>query len=329
MKNSRLRVPLLGRRPARPLGGADHLEGPAAAAPVQEWAPSPAVLRTLANALNQPLSRWVPLAGGSTSAVYRVPGLRAVVRVSDPETSVAVLRSHLRWAEGLTRAGVLFAEPMYPMPIVCGDARATVWVDLGDSGPVDFAGFGRALRSLHDKGTVALADDPTLRPVLDLAALTDFFDSALDRGLLAADEHEVLAGWPDRVRGLLAEVPLSPMVLVHDDVWVKNVVQRETTTVLVDPDNLAWGCRDYDLSFVVRAVEKGAMSPADGDAFESGYGHEFPDVDTAWTYAYVHRLRWVANLVRRRRLLASDEETLLRELPKWRLPRGPRDAMAA
>jgi hypothetical protein len=276
---------------------------------------------------------WVPLVGGETSAVFRVPEHRLVFRFSHAPSHVDVLAAQVRRSSLLVAAGVPFVFPAINEPVVFTDEEAdgapggavTVWHDLGNGTQVDYEEFGRTLRSLHDDGTPPLADDPDLRVVADFDHMRLRLDHVVGRGLLSSAEHDVLAGWIPRMEDRYAQhATTDEMVLVHDDVWAKNVIMNQHGAHLLDPDNLAWGTRDHDLAFLAFAHDAGYIEYVDLVRFESGYGQLAPTPDVAWTHKYVHRMRWVLDLAESRHL-SEPARMLAVELPLWCLPRGPRD----
>lgn len=137
----------------------------------------------------------------------------------------------------------------------------------------------------------------------------------------------MLEPWVDRMESLHPGHPhddSDDVVLVHDDAWAKNVTQTAHGAHLLDPDNLAWGAREHDLSFLTRAHDNGSIDYDTLARFERGYGAIVPSPDEAWAHAYVHRMRWVLNLIETRDQPESARSLNI-ELPLWALPRGPRD----
>lgn len=290
--------------------------------------------------------RWEPLTEGTTAAVYRAVGHSIVVRFSRTPARVRALQAHLARAAALVAHGVPFAFPALAEPLLFTDpalddspaAAATVWHDLGESQPIDYEALGHALRLLHDNGSTALAGDEALGVVSDFDHMRLRLDRAARQSVLAVEEHDALGSWVDRME---ASHPGHPMhashrgpdgtspadggaVLVHDDVWPKNVIQHLHGAHLLDPDNLAWGTREHDLAFITRAQDNGTITFDDLLQFERGYGQQCPSPDIAWEHAYVHRIGWVLDLIESRHL--SEPQRMLNiELPLWSLPRGPRD----
>lgn len=276
---------------------------------------------------------WVRLSDGCTSTVYRIPERRLVVRFSTVPTRLQPLTAQVARAAALVGAGVPFAFPAMSAPLVFADdtlegspvGAATVWHDLGPSAPVDYADLGQALRLLHDDGPRVLADDRALGVVSDFHHMAARLDRARGRGAVTVGEYDVLVPWLDRMADLHPGHPHEgEVVLVHGDVHPKNVVQTRHGAHLLDPDNLAWGGRNHDLSFVSCAHEAGTIDATTVARFEAGYGAQIPEMKTAWAHAYPHRFRWVLDLIERR----PDPEAarmLATEMPLWALPRGPRD----
>ena len=292
-----------------------------------DWSPADWVLYEVATRLGYPGTLWVPISGGSTSAVYRLPDLGWVARVAFPSTPHTIPAQQVRWARTLTTSGVRFATPTGPWIVTVGRMTVTLWHDLGRSQSLDYEDVGASLRTMHDVSRHTLLGDPDLPRVDDPGALMRFFEQARTRGWLTAAEYEVLAPWPERVAALLATVGSNPeRVVVHDDLWSKNIIQTHRGAYLIDPDNMGTGVRDHDLAFIRRAHLAGQITAAEVAAFETGYGMQVPDPDTAWVHAYVHRLRWVRNMTARRTvLLPAEHHRLAAEVPNWALPRGPRD----
>lgn len=281
---------------------------------------------------------WLPLKAGSTSAVYRALEHRLVFRFSRTPHRRDLLVSHVSRAQALVAAGVPFAFPAVGEPLTFIDpdrddsplAAVTVWHDLGTGHTLNYEEFGHALGLLHDDGTRALADDTALGVVSDFDHMRSRLEKASRRGLLSGAEHDVLASWVERMEAMHPGHPhedSDAVVLVHDDVWPKNVVQTPHGAHLLDPDNLAWGTREHDLAFLARAHDTGLIDDEALRGFQRGYGQLVPTPDTAWAHAYVHRMRWVLNLIETRDQ-TEPARMLGTELPLWSLPRGPRDEPA-
>jgi hypothetical protein len=295
----------------------------------------------VADLLGLGAATWQPLADATTAAVYRVVEHRLVVRFSQTPTRVAPLVAHVERATALVAAGVPFALPAVGEPLTYIDPHvedspvgaATVWHDLGPSRPADYEQFGHTLRLLHDDGTRALVDDTGLRVVSDFDHMRMRLDRAGLLGVITREEHDLLSPWVERMENLHPGHPRDSsgapaddgeVVLVHDDVWPKNLIQTAHGAHLLDPDNLAWGTRAHDLAFLARAQDNGSIDLDTLVQFERGYGEQVPSPNTAWTHAYVHRMRWVLDLIESRHL-PEPQRMLAIELPLWALPRGPRD----
>lgn len=299
--------------------------------------PLPRQHELVADLLDLGTTTWQFLADGSTAAVYRAVEHRLIVRFSNTPAQVGPLMEQVERAAALVAAGVPFVLPAVSTPLTFSDptdesspvGAATVWHDLGPSQPVDYEQFGHTLRALHDDGTRALDSDTDLRVVSDFDHLRARLDRAVRHGLLDLDEHDLLTSWVDRMETLHPGHPHDAdgdggVVLVHDDVWPKNIIQTPHGAHLIDPDNLAWGTRAHDLAFITRAQDNGSIDLDTLLRFERGYGALVPSPDEAWPHAYAHRMRWVLNLIETRHL-AEPQRMLRTELPLWELPRGPRD----
>jgi Ser/Thr protein kinase RdoA (MazF antagonist) len=180
---------------------------------------------------------------------------------------------------------------------------------------------------LHSPRVAVAADrsgDVGLPDLYDVAALGAELDRLATAGLARGPEVRILTPWLGRMAADGVVLRRGRRCVVHGDLWPKNVVAVRGAAVLVDPDNIGWASPDYDLAFLARGVAAGVVTAAAADAFVAGYGAGLPDLEQAWAHARFHRLRWVLQLIRRRRWLERADRTLAGEIPLWARASGPR-----
>ncbi|HTG34024.1 MAG TPA: fructosamine kinase family protein [Thermoanaerobaculia bacterium] len=225
----------------------------------------------LSAALDEPIARLDPVAGGDLNDAYAASladGTRVFVKTSaDPAAagSFAAEAAGLRW---LADAGALSIPELLALADDDEAPRflALRWIDAGTGGFGSSAeeALGRGLAALHAAGAptfggpadilrvgpLALPNAPTgdwpsfyaIRRLEPLARL------ARDRGALPVEAPALL----DRVTARLPELagPPEPPARVHGDLWGGNVmVDREQRPWLIDPAAHG-GHRELDLAML-------------------------------------------------------------------------------
>jgi fructosamine-3-kinase len=234
----------------------------------------PALATALAAALDRPLARLDPVAGGDLNDAFAATladGARVFVKTSaDPAAagSFAAEAAGLRWlaaAHALATPDVLaVADDDAPTLTPTPRFLALAWIDAGPSTPAADEALGRALAQLHAAGAPAfggpadvLRIGPLTLPNAPAADWPSFYASrrleplarrARDRGALPAEAPALL----DRLVARLPELagPPEPPARVHGDLWAGNVLtDAEQRPWLIDPAAHG-GHRELDLAML-------------------------------------------------------------------------------
>jgi aminoglycoside phosphotransferase (APT) family kinase protein len=283
--------------------------------------------------LDLPYEGLSPLKGqeeGKNSS-WRVEGTEFMLRVAPENVTGDSVLVPLQAAVHLQQAGLHFVTPAYPTVLsqVTGDGRRVnggLWFyEETVSKRLDYRQLGQIVRQLQTTGTDAIRAAGLMLPqALDIEELRRDLELLKGWQAVTKEEYSLLAGWLPRIERGAARLPKAPDVLVHDDLWPKNLIMTEHRgLVLCDPDNLSWGRPEYDLAFIARALQQKLISRGQVEAFEQGYGGKIPDVTTAWRLALFHRFRWLCRLLERRDTDETAAAKVKAELPLWRRRRGP------
>lgn len=271
------------------------------------------------------------LLGGGTNTSWHAEGTPYMIRVADESIDNAMLQAGLQASTVLQRTKVRFVSPAFPFVIQTETndgrlARGTIWFYEESNGTsTDYRQFGKVVRSLQEEGSEAIRTAGVQLPhSMSVSELKTHLRELREAGLIDFASHQLLASWIPRIQRAASRLPEAKEVLVHDDLWAKNtIMSNERGLVLCDPDNFSWGRADYDLAFITRGRESGAISREEARAFENGYGGHLPDISTAWRMAMFHRFRWVCHLAARAQTSSAAATKLAAELELWRRKRGP------
>lgn len=281
--------------------------------------PSPRAIDELVRVVGTPGAN---ISGGNC-VVWRTrthEGRPAVVRIVPPGADPQQALRRLELTRELVHTGVRFAPPANHPVVRHRGLVATVWEDLGPSGPRDYESFGAATASLHAvhaaEGTPFAALLGDLPDADDHEHVRRLYEAAA--ATLTRNERALLSPLIDDMDASYSTLRKESRCVVHDDLWEKNVVFTADGARLVDPDNLSWAFPDYDLAFITLARGNDGVTSRDLRAFESGYGARLPDQHTANLLALPHRLRWILQCVAERAWKPQAAGSLAYELSKLR-----------
>lgn len=298
----------------------------------------------------------VPL-GEGTCSVWKATvadGSTLLVKVAARDVTPAYAVAER--AGRLARAGVRVPAPATPASLSARDWTVGLWQFLDaapPAGPLQWQQVGQAVRTLHDVGARTLRNDDYLWHRDQPSGLGPAVRRLTSTGALTSHQADVLLAWANRLcrttEGLRrhlraragraegatgADRTAADRVLVHDDLWPKNLLADRTGAWVLDLDDLGWGVRDYDLAFISRGHAEGVLTDEEAAAFVTGYGAPLPDIETAWVWGLVHRLRWLLRLAARAGHVTDGQATFEAEYALWERPGGPagecfRDSRAA
>ena len=263
------------------------------------------------------------------NTTWRVEGTPYLLRVAPESTSGAALMLNYQLANILNHSHVGFVSPAFPLAWQVMDdtrpVRGTLWFYEAPTGEaLDYHALGKLVRAMQEHGTAAVRGSSLQLPhALDVETIETTLLELREYDILSVPEFTTLAGWLPRLARTTAAFRSASTVLVHDDLWPKNMLMTDRGLLLCDPDNMGWGPTEYDLAFLARALESKVITRSDVSAFERGYGGRIPDINTAWRLALFHRLRWVCCLAERRTWDKAAGVKLAAELALWQRRRGP------
>jgi fructosamine-3-kinase len=222
----------------------------------------------LARALERPVARLDPIAGGDLTEAYvatLADGERAFVKTSAAAApgAFAAEAAGLRW---LAEPDALALPEVLAVADDAAGARflALEWIDVGASDRGSDEALGRGLARLHAAGAPSfggpsdtLRIGPLALPNAPVADWPGFYATrrleplarlATDRGALPAEAPALLDRVLDRLPRLAG--PAEPPARVHGDLWAGNVlVDRGGRPWLVDPAAHG-GHRELDLAML-------------------------------------------------------------------------------
>lgn len=260
------------------------------------------------------LPELVRLNGSNNASVWKSGGsvfrCHRVSDEGDPRVDLVVSLMRADLARDLRRHGIHVPSPLQD-PYLCERWVVETWefIEQVVVDPIT-AGLllGVTVRALHSV------------PISEVGS-----PESLDPGHVVADIEQLEHPWVDEdlvndVRRAAMSLPQGGTdVVVHGDLWLRNVITTSTRAYLVDLDSLCVSDPISDLALIVLGplVVRGGNVPAPIalDAFEQAYGEALPSVADAAAFAIVREASGLVPMALAGKSLA-DRTTRIRNLSR-------------
>jgi Ser/Thr protein kinase RdoA (MazF antagonist) len=209
------------------------------------------------------------------NALFRAGGTDLLLRVARPGTAVDEVARTMTVARTLRARGVPVGEPADDAgggnPVVLDGVVVSLWRYYRERADrrIDYAAFGRILRTFHDVGAGLSGGVPpwdvfpVTRRRLRAAARTGAPGAWLDR----------LSTLADRLEGELAEFrPVLPAGVIHGDSYSGNLLDTDGGLVLIDLDNVSVGPREVDFAPTVVQLRRFGLPESNWRQLTGAYG---------------------------------------------------------
>lgn len=260
------------------------------------------------------------------NAIFRLAGDRVVVRVArGPQMQEAVERE-VAVARWLTDEGFPAVRLMdgLPQPLRVDGFPVTFWEYVAQSSvKPTYEDLGRLLRALHDLPAPRGIKFPRYDP---LAATGQRIEAA---AWLAEEDREFLYRRRDELVQRCRDLALpSPVVPIHGDAHVQNLLRRRSgEVVVIDLEAFALGHPEWDLAVVgTEFASCGWSTPQQYAAFVDAYGLDVTASEGFPVLRDVQEFKMTTWLMQNVAEGPEVAEEFSRRLAGIRDPRGPRDA---
>lgn len=209
-----------------------------------------------------------------TNAIYHIPDLKLVIRISRPGVDLNLEEKQYNCVEYLIGEKIDLTPPAREHePIIVDKSYISFWKYVEPSvSKIDYNRFGSLVKKLHE------TQYPHLDELLDYD-LTEKIQRRLNylenSEIASEDDMAFLKDYFQKISKCYQKYTSKLGVgLIHGDAHSGNVIQNPENLYLCDFDYISRGPRELDLVAVLQCHTRFGVSQEDYDAYCEGYGYD-------------------------------------------------------